>query len=69
VICSFGIFKPLSRAWWTWGHPVESNPLTRDELQSMTEAAGLKLEKLVKVSQPIVGLEHFAVFSRRTRPL
>jgi ubiquinone/menaquinone biosynthesis C-methylase UbiE len=67
VICSFALFKPLSRAWWTWNRPVESYPLTRDELQGMTEAAGLKLEKLVKVSQPIVGLEYFAVLSRRTQ--
>lgn len=65
AICSFAVFKPMSRAWWNFRHPAESYPLTEQELSAMASAAGLTIDRLVKVSQPIVGLEYFAVMSKR----
>lgn len=64
VICSFAVFKPLSRAWWNFRHPAESYPLTENEIREFGAKAGLKLDRIVKVSQPVVGLEYFAVFSK-----
>ena len=66
VICSFAVFKPLSRAWWNYKHPSESYPLYADEVAAMAAAAGLRLDRLVKISQPIVGLEYFAVMAKRS---
>lgn len=65
VICSFAVFKPISKAWWSYKRPAESYPVAESELRAMAEAAGLRLDRLVKVSQPVVGLEYFAVMSKR----
>ena len=66
VICSFAVFKPVSHAWWRLRHPPESYPVTRDEIARMASAAGLELKRLVKISQPLIGLEHFAVLAPQT---
>lgn len=65
VFCSFAVFAPISRAWWKYKNPPESYPVSRDELAQMANAAGLVVDRIIKVSQPLVGLEHIAVMSRR----
>lgn len=62
VICSFALLSPLSYIWWKFKSPTESYPLIPEELEIMAKQAGLSLEKVVKVSQPLIGLEYFAVF-------
>lgn len=66
VFCSFAVFAPVSSAWWKFRRPPESYPLTRAQLAEMADAAGLVVDSVVKVSQPLVGLEHIAVMSRRS---
>lgn len=64
VLCSFAVFTPLSYAWWKRRRPVESFPVIREELDLMAASVGLRLVKTIKVSQPFLGLEYFAVFAK-----
>lgn len=64
VFCSFAILSTISYQWWKRRRPAESFPLVYEELEFMAESAGLKLERTVKVSQPLIGLEYFGVFSK-----
>jgi len=66
VICSFAVFRPVSHVLWRLRHPPESYPVMRDEIASMASTAGLQLKRLVKISQPLIGLEHFAVLAPKT---
>jgi hypothetical protein len=68
VICSFAVFGRLSHEYWRFRRPPDSYPVLPEELDNMSEAAGLRLEKLVKVSQPVLGLEYFAVLSKQNAP-
>jgi SAM-dependent methyltransferase len=61
VICSFALLRPISKLWWQWKNPPESWPLSTADLDRIAALAGLRVEKVVKVSQPIIGLEYFAV--------
>ncbi|MDG1895789.1 MAG: class I SAM-dependent methyltransferase [Fuerstiella sp.] len=64
VFCSFAVLTPLSYAWWRRKKLTESFPIIREDLQNMARYAGLELNELIKVSQPLVGLEYFAVFQK-----
>ncbi len=64
VICSFAVLSPLSWMYWRSRRQVESFPVIPEELEFMGKRYGLELEKIVKVSQPIIGLEYFAVFKK-----
>ena len=64
VFCSFAVLSPVSYAWWSRKKLTESFPVIREEIQNMANHAGLKLKELIKVSQPVVGLEYFAVFEQ-----
>jgi SAM-dependent methyltransferase len=64
VICSFALFRPMSKKWWKWKNP-ESWPLGNDDLERIADAAGMRVERIVKVSQPLIGLEHFAVLRHK----
>lgn len=64
VICSFAVLTQVSYAWWRRRRPKESYPVIREELDFMAEASDLHLKETIKVSQPVVGLEYFAVFTK-----
>ena len=64
VFCSFAVLTHLSYAKWRRNRQAESFPIFPEELEFMAKSAGLELEKLVKVSQPIFGLEYFAVLKK-----
>lgn len=65
IICSFALFRPLSRRWWQFRRPPESWPLELSELEQMASDAGLSLRQVIKISQPVVGLEHLAILDHR----
>jgi len=64
VICSFAVIRPVSFAWWSFRKPAESYPVAHQELELMARQAGMRLERIVKISQPLIGLEYFAVFAK-----
>jgi ubiquinone/menaquinone biosynthesis C-methylase UbiE len=64
VMCSFAVFHPVSFAWWSFRKPSESYPVAFQELELMAAEAGLRLERVIKISQPLIGLEYFAVFKK-----
>lgn len=64
VFCSFAVLTPMSYAWWSRKKLTESFPVIREEIQNMANHAGLELKEIIKVSQPVVGLEYFAVFEK-----
>jgi ubiquinone/menaquinone biosynthesis C-methylase UbiE len=68
VFCSFAVLNPVSYAWWSRKKLPESYPVIREDLYNMAKHAGLKLTELIKVSQPVVGLEYFAVFQKTDQP-
>jgi ubiquinone/menaquinone biosynthesis C-methylase UbiE len=68
VFCSFAVLNPVSYAWWSRKKLPESYPVIREDLYNMANNAGLKLTELIKVSQPVVGLEYFAVFQKTDQP-
>ncbi len=63
VICSFGIFGPLSEALWHRRGLAESYPIQRDELDAMAAEAGLRVTRLARCSTPL-GVEHLARLDR-----
>lgn len=67
IICSFAVFQPLSRRWWHWKNPPESWPLELQELRSMAAKAGLELRRVIKISQPVIGLEYLAILDHLPR--
>ena len=64
VFCSFAVLSPLSYAWWSRKKLTESYPVIREDISSMARHAGLNLTELIKVSQPLIGLEYFAVLEK-----
>ncbi len=64
VFCSFAVLTPMSYAFWRRKKATESYPVIREELDNMAAHAGLRLTEVVKVSQPVVGLEYFALFEK-----
>lgn len=64
IICSFAVLSPLSWMYWSRRRQVDSFPLIPEELEFMAARNGLKLEKVIRVSQPLVGLEYFAIFKK-----
>ena len=63
VICSFGVFGPLSEALWRRRGLAESYPIQRAELDGMAAEAGLRVTRLVRCSTPL-GVEHLARLDR-----
>jgi ubiquinone/menaquinone biosynthesis C-methylase UbiE len=63
VICSFGIFTPLTYQVWRWRHLKESYPLELAELKRMARAAGLEIEARIPCTTP-VGVEHTVRFKK-----
>jgi len=63
VICTFGLFGPVSYEFWRRRRLVESYPLTLEQLEWMAGEAGLKVERRLPCTTPI-GVEHVVLFSK-----
>lgn len=63
VVCSFGIFTPLTYRIWRRRHLKESYPVEFAQLQEMASAAGLAIEARIRCTSP-VGVEHTVRFQK-----
>jgi ubiquinone/menaquinone biosynthesis C-methylase UbiE len=63
VICSFGIFTPLSYEIWRRRHLKESYPTFYEELEWMASFAGLKIQTRRSCTTPI-GVENTVLFEK-----
>lgn len=62
IFCSFAVLNPFSYSYWLWKRPPESFPVIRQELAMMARQAGLKVNQVIRISQPIIGLEFMIEF-------
>ena len=62
IYCSFAVLGHITYARWRHTRQKQSFPIIAEEIEFMAEQSDLKLVELKRVSQPIIGLEYFAVF-------
>lgn len=67
VLCSFGIFTPLTYRWWRRQGLVESFPLLPEQFDDLCRAAGLVRVDAARCTTPL-GVEHSVLLRRAEAP-